>query len=321
MSETPTETERPESSTFHGLVARSDEMRELFQLVRRVAQTDMTVLIRGESGTGKEHVARALHALSPRSAGPFRAVNCATLTGDLLASELFGHVRGAFTGAVRDRKGLFASAKGGTLFLDEVAELPLNIQPRLLRVLQTREFVPVGGVEPQKTDVRVLAATHRALRREVSRGAFRADLMYRIRVRPLFVPPLRDRKDDIEVLLWHFIDAFNEQGHRWVEGVEPLVWTALRSYNWPGNVRELRNVVEGAFAFGEGPVLTMDELTPELRGESPPSEPPLQSPLEDRERARILGALEACGGHRGKAADRLGISRTTLWRRLRELGL
>jgi two-component system response regulator AtoC len=304
------------------MIAASDDMQRVFELVRRVASSEISVLIRGESGTGKELVARALHDLSPRAKGPFRAVNCATLTGDLLASELFGHVRGAFTGAHRDRKGLFEQAEGGTLFLDEIAEIPLHIQPRLLRVLQTKQFTPVGGTEARSVKVRVLTATHRALRRAVARGTFRADLMYRIRVRPLYLPPLRDRHEDVSALLWHFIDQFNAKGGRSIESVEAMVMDALWSYPWPGNVRELRNAVEGCYAFGVGPVLTWDELTDELRGEPPPLEDlPGSRTLEEQQRHQLLKALGDAGGHRGKAAKSLGVSRTTLWRRMRELKL
>lgn len=313
--------QQPESIRFHGLVAASPEMRELFDVIRRVARTDMSLLIRGETGTGKELVARAVHELSPRASKPYRAVNCATLTGDLLASELFGHVRGAFTGAIRDRKGLFALANKGTLFLDEVAETPLEIQPRLLRVLQSGEFVPVGATDPERADVRVVAASHRALRREVREGRFRADLMYRIRVRPLFIPPLRERKGDVDALTWTFIEHFNGQ-YRTITGIDEHAMAALRSYAWPGNVRELRNVIEGAFAFGEGPVLTLDELTPELRGEQPPEDlPALEGTWSERERAAILDALARHGGRKGDAAEDLGMSRTTLWRKMKEHGL
>lgn len=317
---TPADT--PTTLHFRGMIAASDEMKEVFDLIRRVACSEISVLIRGESGTGKELVAQALHDLSPRAKGTFRAVNCATLTGELLASELFGHVRGAFTGAHRDRKGLFELADGGTLFLDEVAEIPLHIQPRLLRVLQTRQFVPVGGTEPRGSDVRVFTATHRALRRAVADGSFRADLMYRIRVRPLFLPPLRERPGDVAALTWHFIEAFNTRNERVVEAVEETAMAALLSYEWPGNVRELRNAIEGCYAFGTGPVLTFSELTGELKGEPPPEEYALRPrSWAQTERQRLLDALTQAEGKKSEAAKILGISRTTLWRRMRELKL
>ena len=315
---------RPRVVHFHGIMASSTVMLELFELMKRVARTDASILIRGETGTGKELVARALHTLSPRNQGPFRAVNCATLTPDLLASELFGHVRGAFTGAIRDRQGLFSLADGGTLFLDEVAELPLDLQARLLRVLQERTFVPVGGTEPKNVDVRILAATHRSLRREVEARRFRADLLYRIRVVPLYLPSLAEREGDVEALAWHFVDELNRQGFRHVERFSAAARNALLAHDWPGNVRELRNVLEYGFAVGQGPLFDVDDLTPELRGEPPP-----QSPLDlpkigspgVAERRRLLEALDSSGGHRGKAAELLGMSRTTLWRKLREYRL
>ena len=296
-------------------------MVELFETMKRAARTDASILVRGETGTGKELVAQALHRLSPRRDGPFKAVNCATLTPELLASELFGHVRGAFTGAICDRKGLFSLADGGTLFLDEVAELPLDLQARLLRVLQERIFVPVGGTEPLQVNVRILAATHRSLRREVEARRFRADLLYRIRVVPLYLPSLAEREGDVEALAWQFVDELNQQGFRRVERFSDAARRALLAHDWPGNVRELRNVLEYGFAVGTGPVFDVDDLTPELRGEPPPEyQHDLAAPVSHAvaERKRLLEALDACGGHRGKAAEQLGISRTTLWRKLRE---
>jgi two-component system response regulator AtoC len=296
-------------------------MERFFDLASRVARTDASVLIRGETGTGKELAARALHALSPRRDRPFRAVNCATLTPELLASELFGHTRGAFTGAIKDRRGLFRLADGGTLFLDEIAELPLDIQARLLRVLQEQTFVPLGGSEPIQVDVRLLSATHRSLRNEVEAGRFREDLMYRVRVVPLFLPPLRERQGDVQALAWRFIDEFNQQGLRRVERLGDGALEALLRHRWPGNVRELRNVVEYAFAVGEGPLLTCDELPPELRGEAPPERERRELTVRGIERERIVDALRTAGGKKGVAAEALGMSRSTLWRKLRELGL
>ncbi len=333
---------------FHGIITVAPEMQALFDLLGRVARTDSTVLIRGQSGTGKELVARAIHALGPRSKGPFRALNCATLTPELLASELFGHVRGAFTGAIKDRPGLFALAHGGTVFLDEIAELPPELQARLLRVLQERSFVPVGGTESIAVNVRLLSATNKALRHEVIKGRFREDLMYRIRVVPVFLPPLRARSGDIEALFWHFIVHFNRCGGRQIEEIDDRAFDALLSYGWPGNVRELRNAIEYAFAIGEGPCFVWDDLLPELRGEPPidviegdDDERPansvaVSSPHDDpysyrdeygqftsagkdtAERQRILQALRQADGQKARAAELLGISRSTLWRKLRE---
>ncbi len=301
-----------------GLKSVAPEMLALTRLVKKVAQSDSSVLIRGATGTGKELVAKALHDFSPRGEGPFRAINCATLTPDLLASELFGHVRGAFTGAVSSRQGLFALANHGTVFLDEIAEMPLDIQARLLRVIQERSFVPLGGMDAVHVDVRVLAATNKALRDEVRAGRFREDLMYRVRVVPLFLPRLADRQGDVEALAWHFIAAFNERGPRVVEGIDDVAMTAMLAYPWPGNVRELRNVIEYAFAVGEGPVLTVDELTPELRGEPPYEGEEVDLSPRDQERRRILDALGRAQGRKAEAAELLGMSRTTLWRKLRE---
>jgi two-component system, NtrC family, response regulator AtoC len=300
------------------MVTVAPQMLAFFELLERVARTEASVLLRGETGTGKELAAAAIHHLSPRAHGPFRAINCATLTPELAGSELFGHVRGAFTGAVSSRPGLFELADGGTVFLDEVAELTADIQARLLRVLQERTFVPIGGTQPKSVDIRLVTATNKSLREAVEQRRFREDLMYRVRVVPLFIPPLVERSGDVEALTWHFIDHFNQLGSRVVEGVTESVFELLLAYPWPGNVRELRNVIEYAFAVGRGDTLTVDELPPELRGELPSHRG--EGPLED-ERTRILEALRLAGGQRSQAADLLGISRTTLWRRMRELKL
>nr|MCH9688061.1 sigma 54-interacting transcriptional regulator [Deltaproteobacteria bacterium] len=238
----------------------------------------------------------------------------------LAASTLFGHVRGAFTGAVTDRRGLLTLADGGTVFLDEVAELEMDLQARMLRVLQERNFVPVGGTDPRQVDIRLITATHKSLREEVEARRFREDLMYRIRVVPIFIPPLVERSGDVEALLWEFIRQFNEANLRRVEVIAGDVYDMLMGYPWPGNVRELRNVVEYAFAVGEGPVLQANEVPPELRGELPLTGKKARRP-EDAERERVAEALRMAGGQRSQAAELLGISRTTLWRRLRELKL
>ncbi|MEM6994587.1 MAG: sigma 54-interacting transcriptional regulator [Myxococcota bacterium] len=308
---------------FHGMVTVAPQMKSLFRLLERVAQTEASVLLRGETGTGKELAAAAIHELSPRASAAFRGINCATLTPELAASELFGHVRGAFTGAVSNRAGLFAQADGGTVFLDEVAEVPLEIQGRLLRVLQEDTFVPVGGTQPRKANIRLLTATNKSLRELVEQGRFRDDLMYRIRVVPVFMPPLVEREGDVEALAWYFIDHFNkraETGHRHVETVDEAAYELLTTYPWPGNVRELRNVIEYAFAVGDGPTIFPQELPPELRGELPPQRTEGNSP-EEEERDRIEEALRIAGGAKAHAAELLGISRTTLWRRMRELKL
>jgi transcriptional regulator with PAS, ATPase and Fis domain len=304
------------------MVTRAPEMDAVIRLIHRVAAAECAVLVRGESGSGKELVARAIHALSRRAKAPFRAINCATLSPTLLESELFGHVRGAFTGAVRDHSGLFKQANGGTVFLDEVAEMPLDIQARLLRVLEEKTFFPIGGTTPITVDVRIVSATHRALRRAVVAGRFRDDLRYRLRVVPLFLPPLRRRTGDVEGLAWHFIERFTEQGLGRVEGVTRRAMDALRDYPWPGNVRELRNVIEHAFIVGEDAILGLEDMPPELRGEEPPEdEPVVDGSWGRRERDRILAALAKHKGRKGRAAAELGISRTTLWSKLQKLQL
>ncbi|MEZ4443806.1 MAG: sigma 54-interacting transcriptional regulator [Polyangiaceae bacterium] len=302
---------------FHGIITVAPQMRELFEVVERVARTSATVLVRGETGTGKELLAGAIHKLSPRAKAPFRAINCATLSGELLASELFGHVQGAFTGAIRDHKGLFEVADTGTIFLDEIAELPLDIQARLLRVLQERSFTPLGSTESVSVDVRLISATNKGLRRLVAKGKFREDLMYRVRVVPLFLPPLNEREGDVEALLWHFIDEQNAISARQIEAVDASAMEALLDYRWPGNVRELRNIVEYAFAVGVGPVFTLSDVTPEIRGEPPPRDGDVLDPRA-AERARIVETLKKLGGRKGEAAEALGMSRSTLWRKLRE---
>jgi len=312
-----------DAEVFRGLVSRDPGMKRAFQIIRNVAETDATVLVRGESGTGKELVARALHAESHRCDRPFVAVNCAALTPTLIESELFGHRKGAFTGAVSDRMGLFSQADGGTLFLDEVAELPLEVQAKLLRVLEEQVVTPVGATREVTIDVRVIAATHRALREEVKRGTFREDLMYRLRVVPIFLPALRERPGDVEVLLRRFLVEFNARGPRRVVRIAPDAMRALLDHGWPGNVRELRNVVEYAFAVGRGPELQLDELPPEFREGGEGSADRASSPRvrQTPEAERIRAALQDTHGHVGEAAALLGMSRPTFWRKRKKYGL
>lgn len=304
-------------TVFENITTTAPCMLSFFDLIKRVSRTEATVLIRGETGTGKELAAHAVHKISPRSSGPWQAVNCATLGSDLLASELFGHVKGAFTGAIADRKGVFELANGGSLFLDEIGEMSLDVQARLLRVLQERVFTPVGATQTRSANVRLISATHKALKNEVHYGNFREDLMYRIRVVKLFLPPLRERIGDVEALCWQFIDEFNEQGYREVKQINQDAYEALNDYHWPGNIRELRNAIEGAFAMGEGDSLALDDLPPELRGEVDTFE--IDESFNDPEKTNIMEALKKAKGRKGKAADLLGISRATLWRKMREL--
>lgn len=305
---------------FHGMLTTSTAMVEVFDLIGRIARSDSTVLIRGQTGTGKELVARALHALSRRAHKPFRAINCSTLTPELLASELFGHVKGAFTGAIRNRDGLFTLADGGTVFLDEVGEISPLVQAQLLRVLQERRFVPVGGSQPRQVDVRIVSATNRALRRAVKERRFREDLLYRLRVVPLFLPTLADRIGDVQALSMHFIAQFNATGGRQVDGISAAAIQLMAAYHWPGNVRELRNVIECAFAVGTSHLIEVEDLTPELRGEPPEGGDDTED-ATTLERRRLLEALAAANGRKTEAARLLGISRSTLWRKMRELRL
>jgi PAS domain S-box-containing protein len=314
-----------DSDSFHGILSRDPAMKEAIKIIRNVAETEATVLIRGESGTGKEMVAHALHLESPRHYQPFLAINCAALTPSLLESELFGHVKGAFTGAVRNHAGLFQRANGGTLFLDEVAELPLELQAKLLRVIQERNFIPVGGDTAVSVDVRLIAATHRSLREEVKAGRFREDLMYRLRVVPIYLPPLRERRQDIRLLLLHLIDRHNRQGHRHIDGIAPEAMRLLLDYRWPGNVRELNNVIEYAYAVGRGGELGVEDLPPEFR------EPPrtLTSTGQGKtlraknqnEEDLIREALQNCANHLEQAAEYAGMSRATFWRKRKKYGL
>ena len=317
-----------EPARFHGMWTRDARMKATFRIIEKVAGEDVTVLIRGETGTGKELVAQALHALSPRKDGPFRALNCAALPGNLLESELFGHAKGAFTGAVKDTPGHVQLAHGGTLFLDEVAELPLELQAKLLRVLETHAVVPVGGRDPIAVDVRIVSATHRALRAEVEAGRFRADLMFRLRVIPVRLPPLRERPADVLLIAEKVIEELRARGRRQVLRVAPAAAAALERYAWPGNVRELRNVLAYAFAIGEGPVLELGDLPPEVAATGPgeaevlvAAPPPALDPDDDAEARRIREALARTGGNRDRAARLLGWSRVTLWRRMRARGL
>ncbi len=309
-----------DTTSFHGLLTRDPIMQEAIKIIRNVSETEATVLIRGESGTGKELVAHALHVESTRRDQRFLAINCAALSPNLLESELFGHVKGAFTGAINNHAGLFQRANGGTLFLDEVAELPLELQSKLLRVLQEQSFIPVGGDEAITVDVRIIAATHRSLREEVKAGRFREDLMYRLRVVPIFLPPLRERRLDVNLLLWHRINQHNLLGPRHIDSISPDAMRCLLDYKWPGNVRELINVVEYSFAVGRGNELRVEDLPPEFR-ETPglttttESVPSVKRVRHKDEAELIREALQVAGGHLETAAQYAGMSRATFWRK------
>jgi DNA-binding NtrC family response regulator len=310
---------------FRGMIARSQVMLEAFSFIERLARYPTTVLITGESGTGKELVARALHDLSPVRDRPFVACNCTTLAPTLLESELFGYVRGAFTGADRDRKGLFEAAEGGTIFLDEIGELPLGTQVKLLRVLENREIKRVGSPTSVTIDIRVVAATNLPLTDMVANGTFRADLYYRLNVGAVHLPPLRERPEDIEALVRHFIEQHNRRLGCAVTSISPRTLQLLQAYPWPGNVREVANVVERAMVVAHGSVLLPEHLPPEVfdRGHRLPTGPatPADLSLEAAEREQILRALQASGGKRVEAARLLGLSRRTLYRKLERYGI
>ena len=312
---------------FHGMWTRDSGMKRVFHIIERAAAREVGVLIRGPTGSGKELAAHAIHALSARAQGPFRAVNCAALPPTLLESELFGHVKGAFTGAVSGSQGIFRAAHRGILFLDEVAEMPLELQAKLLRVLETRTVIPVGSTDQVEIDVRIVAATHQPLRAAVEHGRFRADLMYRLRIVPVFLPPLSARAGDVELLSHKMIEQLNAQGGRQIARISPGALEALTDYAWPGNVRELRSALEYAYVIGDGSQLVEADLPPEISGALAGGGDANTSPVasgstgEVPEARRIRVALERAAGNRERAAQMLGMSRVTLWRRMRSHGL
>ena len=312
---------------FAGIIGATPEMQRIFELISRIARSNITVLIDGESGTGKELVAKAIHQLSNRSSHPFVVVNCGAIPENLLESELFGYVRGAFTGAVSTKQGLFEAADAGTIFLDEIGELPPHLQVKLLRVLQDGEIKRVGSNETIRVDVRVLAATNKDLEEMVSKGDFRSDLFYRLNVIRLTIPPLRERKKDIPLLAEHFVRHFSRKLQKEVIFISPEALQALERYHWPGNVRELENVIERAVALAIGKTITMYELPPNVQHYSPEvshsqlSEPVEQMTLKELEKKFILQTLEACDWNYEQACRQLAIGRTTLWRKLREYNI
>ncbi len=302
--------------TFEGMVGRGPAMMELFAFIERLAPYPTTALITGESGTGKELVAHALHRLSPRGQRSLVVCNCTTLAPTLIETELFGHVRGAFTGADRDRKGLFEAAHGSTIFLDEIGDLPASAQAKLLRVLEAREIRRVGATDPVAIDVRVVAATNRDLAALVAAGAFREDLFYRLDVGTIHLPPLRERPEDLEPLVRHFVLHCNHRLGRGVTAVAPPAMALLARHAWPGNVREVGNVIERAMVAATGNVILPEHLPAQLRAARAESPTPAPLSLEAAERDQILRALDAAGGQRVAAAKLLGLSRRTLYRKL-----
>jgi len=313
---------------FAEIIGETPAMRAVFATIEKVAPTDASVYIHGESGTGKELVARAVHARSKRAEGPFVKVNCGALTETLLESELFGHEKGAFTGAVKRKLGRFELADKGTLFLDEIGDVTPGLQLKLLRVLQEREFERVGGEETIKVDTRVLSATHRDIKAEVAAGRFREDLFYRLHVVPCFVPPLRERKEDIPRLVSHFIEKLGPRTNAAVKGVTDVALARLCAYHWPGNVRELENVIEQSLVFAEGSEIDLGALPGVLRGGGgentlavPSGEMSLPEILEDLERQLILRAYEKSRGVKTETARLLGIKTSALYYKLEKYGI
>ncbi|MBE0603203.1 MAG: sigma-54-dependent Fis family transcriptional regulator [Deltaproteobacteria bacterium] len=330
---------------FRNIIGNSPRMQGLYRILEKISDTDSTILITGESGTGKELVAKTIHYNSARADQPFVPINCGAIPRDLLESELFGHEKGAFTGAVCARIGRFELANFGTIFLDEIAELPFSLQVKLLRVVQEREFERIGGTKTIKVNVRILAATNRELEKAVAAGSFREDLYYRLNVIPLHIPPLRERDDDIMLLFEHFMAEFCKKRRRPTLKISPEVRKILTGYRWPGNVRELENAIERMVILNDSGVLGNEDLPEHIRAsgiEAAPALPtqnvPLQSDirvptpwtdsginmnavLDELERALILQALEKAGGVKNKAAMLLGLNRTTLLEKIKKMGL
>jgi PAS domain S-box-containing protein len=308
------EEQSQEETAFEGLVGKSKPMQEVFRRLQRAARSDVTVLVSGESGTGKEVAVRALHNLSSRREGPFLCLNCSAIPETLLESELFGHVRGAFTGASSDKIGLFESARGGTLFLDEIGDVSPSLQVKLLRVLEEKETRRVGDNRISKIDVRLVTATNRNLKERISSGAMREDFYYRIRVFEIPMPAVRERGDDIHLLTRHFVNVYSKFYKRTPPRLAPAALDRIRSYGWPGNVRELRHAIEHAFVSANGDTVEAADLPPEIAACA-------VDDGESDERSRVETALKDCDGNRTKAAKKLGISRVALWKKLKRLGI
>ncbi|HDQ04197.1 MAG TPA: PAS domain S-box protein [Deltaproteobacteria bacterium] len=312
------ERELYERHKFQNIIGRSEKMQEIYGLLEDLANLETTVLITGESGTGKELVARALHFSGHRAFSPFVTVNCSALTESLLESELFGHVRGAFTGAIKDKQGRFDAAHGGTILLDEIGDISPLIQLKLLRVLQEKVFERVGESVPRKVDVRVIASTNKNLKQKVEKGEFREDLFYRLMVVEVNLPPLRERLEDLPLLVDHFIAAFNAEFGKGIEGISRDVLNKFMQYSWPGNIRELQHALEHAFILCRGKIIIMEDLPVNIRGMAVETARGASYTAPDKQ--KIFEALEKTGGNKAKAARLLGINRRTLYRKIGKNG-
>ena len=321
------------TDTYHGLLGHSAQMERLYNLIENAAQSEAPVAIYGESGVGKELVAKAIHEASPRSKNPFVKVSCAALNENLLESELFGHVKGAFTGANKTRMGRFEAANKGDLFLDEIGDVPLSTQVKLLRVLEEKELERVGDNAPIKVDTRIVTATNKDLEQCVADGTFREDLFYRINVIPMYVPALRERTDDIPILAQSFCERISLRGGKSIMNISPTAMNILQTYSWPGNVRELQNTIEYAFVLCGGQEIKPEHLPPKIspHGEQVPGsiarmDPDVsganaQADTPSSQREQLIEALKRTGGHQAKAADILGVSRVTVWKRMKKYGV
>jgi DNA-binding NtrC family response regulator len=306
------------------IVGKSETIQEVLETVKQISPSDTNVLLLGESGTGKELVAKAIHYLSPRSEKRFVAFNCGSFTEELMANELFGHEKGAFTGATTNKEGLLQVADGGMVFLDEIGDMPLTMQVKLLRVIQEKEFLQVGGVDPIPVDARFIAATHRDLKEDVEAGTFRQDLYYRLNVITIHLPPLADRAGDVPLLAYHFLAQKSQSMGKNIQDIDPEAMDLLSQYSWPGNVRELENVVERAVALQNGPTIQAEDLPESIRNLSietyrhSPADIPT---LEEQEIHYIKWVLEKTGGNKTRAAKVMGIDRVSLWRKLKRYGI
>ncbi len=306
----------------HGsIISQSSAMERILGILPQVAKSDSTVLIEGETGTGKEMMARELHRLSHRSEKPFIAVNCGALPDNLLESELFGYKAGAFTGAVKDKPGLFAAAKGGTILLDELGEISPSFQVKLLRVLEERQYLPLGGVVPQALDARILAATNANLEQMVEDDRFRRDLFYRINVIRFFLPPLEQRREDIPLLIAHFVKKMNLRFGKEIVGLTREAMELLLTCSYPGNIRELENIIEHGFVLCNDSEIDIAHLPASLNRDTPVVSKSIPGAVDNSEAAAIIAALERCGGNRQQAATALGMHRTTLFRKIKKYGI